>query len=334
MKMCKTTVKVYLALILVLLFGCTKELDIDYPAKDSKMVLNAVIYEGEPIRVNITHTLLYDNAKAFEAVPDAKVNLYKNNEFIEELVYTDKGFFIGNHKPTKGSTYELKVEHDVYTNVSAKTTIPNELAINIIKYTVDTTDIFNPKIHIEVQFNDDESTKDFYRIHAWHSVQNYNYDYSYDDNGYTEIKTIGDTTKQNIPIVTENALFKAVLNTFTDGNYAYYNSEPFSDEEFNGTSVNFDFTLSDFNDQFRYDAVDDTIHLDFFNYSKEYVEYITDYMNQSNSDDFFSEPVFMYSNVEGGVGIFASATKQNFTFTKPKIYNPYNNDEPFYILKE
>jgi hypothetical protein len=88
----------------------------------------------------------------------------------------------------------------------------------------------------------------------------------------------------------------------------------FSDKLFNGEQITMKITTDYQVNQYPADSVSFEVCL--FNLSENYYKYATSFYNQVVADkDFYAEPSPIFSNIEGGRGIFAAYSRSSKTIT-------------------
>lgn len=287
-------------LIVMIISSCTEEFEIEYTAQESKLAVHGIVYEGRAIQINISHTLLYDHETAFEIVPNATVLLFEDSKFVDKLQHTKNGFYRSEFIPNKHHTYRLEIEHDIYKNATAEVSFEDSVPAQILHYNTETEILDFADFEIALELNDNASTFNFYSLNPW----------------YYEVFN-NDTIKSRAIMWTQDEKFITSIYQNEEGSSTTMSDKPFPDIMFNGDKLTVNFNVMLWHDP----ALDDSLFLDVYIYSKEYSEYNYDYYNQMFHDDFFSEPVFMYSNIENGVGVLASATKKTY-----KIYHSGKNN--------
>lgn len=96
----------------------------------------------------------------------------------------------------------------------------------------------------------------------------------------------------------------------------------FSDKTFNGLSQTFNLNMQTYYPYFPFN--DSTIfYIKLHSISKAYYDYAISFYKQKLAEkDFYAEPVSVYSNIEGGYGIFAgySTSEVKIKYVNGKVY--------------
>ena len=151
----------YIIIILVLFISCTKGLDVPLPEHKPKLTLNTFLSEGSPIDLYVSRSfgLLENVALSAIAVPDAEVELWRDGQLLDVMVFVDTiitdttGIYTENRGPNlpdttyyftqnyvgakyipsktlplpvAGETYAFVVRHPKYGEARGETIIPEK----------------------------------------------------------------------------------------------------------------------------------------------------------------------------------------------------------------
>ena len=293
------------------------KVDIDIPDTERHIVVNGLLTKDSLIKVRISKSQGIFDDKKIEYLTSAKVKLYKNDVFIEEMQHTDTGFFKSTLYPEIDADYKINVEYDKLKTVNAKTHLsePN----NIIK--VDTSmqvssayyyneetgyyeDDENGKSY-DVKFKikiKDKSSDDFYFLAISTLTPEYDHEPPYSFIGYNEVNEVFNT---------EDLVIKKRGQYFTlNGNYGVvFNDEMFKNKEYTFNLSSSFYKNNDDNKETYIIVKLMTISQDIFRYV------ISHNINEEVGDDPFAQPVQVYSNVENGLGLFSAYTLDADTLT-------------------
>ncbi|MFN0274292.1 MAG: DUF4249 domain-containing protein [Chitinophagales bacterium] len=297
----------FLTFYLFVLSSCEKVIYFDIETQNDKLVVNSFIGPESGAIADVSLSLAPLDNNYPEYITGATVELYKNNVFLD--VYSYDGFL---QKYTIDKTLLSAGEGDVFKliasvpgkePVTAETTIPQKIDITEIRV-VDTVklqayDVYYdslgypiysdsiPYYKIEIEFTDPDA-KNYYSLQARYEdiISSGSICFSTNDPVYT-VGNEFDFDAQN-----EDYFFTVCENSL------------FSDVTFNGTTKTF--TL--------YAILIDGIFFDDAKYiftlrhvGEDYYKYFNSVNLQQNSEgDPFAQPVTVFSNIEGGFGVFAS----------------------------
>jgi len=290
---------------LLLLNGCIKTLNEDLKAKESKLVLNAIINPDSILSVNLSHTFnVFDDESSTNLpfIDYANIEVYENDNYLFNLInkdlgnYSKEGFF-----PKAGKQYTLKIAANAYKNIEAKTQIPRKTIIN----NFDTTHII---------YSDEYSKSTIYFGHITYQ------DTPGEDNYYqlkcVSLRRISGQGEQEW--VYEHLWVDENSSSFFDKSWG---NLLWSDKYSDGKEVSVRFGFYDkYEDDYNVNTLIDTVRYVFSLQSidRDYFLYLKTkglYDETDGGSDPFMEPVVVYNNVENGYGIFG-AFQQDTTSTR------------------
>ena len=288
--------------IILLFSACEKTEDIvDFPVKDPELVVNSMFTPGENFEFQVSRSLsVLDNADLGN-LSGATIYLYEDGNLIDTITEQNSNeWYFSDKTPVLGKTYAIKVYHQGYNYLEAEDVVPAPVSIGQLSYIVKDSSTYyddysgesygNCTFDLTVNFNDPESSENYYLFSG--------YSYSIDD-------YYGDTLKDNISFDEKEG---------EDAFVEVYSSEGliFSDKYFNGKSFSFTVEVEDWNFSTGkiYFFVLNSLSRDAYLYKKSLAMY------EDAHNNFFSEPVQVYNNIENGYGIFAgfSSTTDSIKF--------------------
>lgn len=341
-----------LFLAFLFLVSCEKEIVFKDDEIKPMLVVNGLVVSGDTISVTLSKSKSkVDDSYYSKALTNAKVDLYVNDVLAETLmpvkekVYgSDEPVAVGKYKANilgeAGKSYRLEILADGYGLVSCETTVPNPVEIVVW----DTTTVNNSsewnvqsKTEYNIQFDDNSQQHNYYQLQAKLTE-------GYELLGYMPDGSV--IHSDTIVIMPEKYEWVEILNpqlneaineadefiTGTPENrYAIFN-----DDSFNGNKMKLRFELG--YSSYYYGSNQYSNNTNFrirdvslYSLSKEYY----DYLNTANlhfwfHEDFFSEPVQVYSNINGGIGIWGSASRSSFTIQE----GTYPIDDKVYVERD
>lgn len=305
-----------LAFSLFIFASCEKVIEFKGEFVKPLLVVNGFITPDSAIKVQISKSrfFLSKEEMTFDKVTDAKVSLYINNGFVKTIAHTENGMYISTIKPLAGDIVRIKVEKEGETTVETETTVP--LKVYITK--VDTLSVkvvnenssgnyFSGYENIEtkmlVNFNDAPNERNYYRL-TMQTITHYE-DRTVKGSGY---------------ISSDDIVFGGTLSNPLDEGSISTRYFEFSDDLFNGKA----YALKITNNRMEYKNTEDESNKDdddptqsktpinteyvlqLQSISRDYFFYLRSLNANSNSSEFFSEPVQIHSNVNNGIGIWGS----------------------------
>lgn len=290
--------KIILNLFIILTFLSCQPENVDVPNTGRKIVINSLLETDSLIGANITTSayIISDTAfhNQFTDITNARALIYENGIFLDSLTYGfTYGYSPNNYHskrfyPKPGHQYEIKVDAPDKPEATAMTTIPG--IVNIER--IDTTRVIltNPELGasnidmvFDVVFTDPANEQNYYLFFT---------------PGNPQYSTFQDPTAE------ENL---------------YSGSEQlgiaFSDQGFNGMQHHIMLTINGkgigypFWDSNLYPPNSKTVlYFKLYSITEDYYNYIQTYiLYQQNYNNPLADPSQVFSNVQGGYGIFGGA---------------------------
>lgn len=271
---------IYIILILLLnaFSSCNKEIDLDLPPYDSKIVVNGEFNNNNVMQVEISKSIpILDVADSSGyLLLDATAVLYEDNVKLGNMTYGQL-LYNFNVKPKPGKKYRIEVSRKGLPTVSAEVEMPELIQTNATYKDSIGLDNSGFKIgQLNLQFKDAVGTSNYYQL----SIRTY---------------SSGQNTWYPLDMESNDPVF--INNTkLDDGSYI------FSDATFNGQLKSISFKIPD-------GTVSSVPGVDKFEisikmFSSEYYSYLQQVRDYSqNGSSFDTEPIIMKSNVTNGLGM-------------------------------
>lgn len=307
---------ILLAILATTFAACEKEIEFDGEITKPQLVIDCRFSSDSLISACITKSKFFlESNNSFEVVENADVSLYINDIFKEKMTYQDNGNYISTVKAQNNDKVKLIVSKDGNT-ASCQTIVSPQSTVKDMSYTIkylyhdvsveqkqdqyghytseyDTTNFrINFELKITAKLSDNGSLKEFYQLSNPPYIESGNGSWS---NSYITFDGV---------LNDDNSTTDEIFGNSESTNK--YNI--FSDELFNGKDVNITFIL---NGQVTFRKEDSNLHyidIPFKNLNEDLYRYYFTRSSQENSDDLFSEPVQIYSNVTNGIGIMGAST--------------------------
>lgn len=282
--------KLFTSIILLFsIISCEKDLKTDIPITP-KLCFNCILNPDSLIRGSLSLSQSISEDSTFRKVDHAVIELRKDGQMIGTMQNSESGIYSLDIKPSSGSLYEIRINAEGFSTLTASTVVPQKPSVN---YKLD-----NPEYQDHGAYSsyyiyrityaiDDESGPNRYWLYktrlqytAWITVL-----YYYDVNS-SLIDNFNKVTDAVDKLGYHYAYFLRINDTGLDGK-----TLTFSDKMINKENI----YLMD---------VD-------VNYDKYLKSTIKQDLNNSESL-LFNEPVQIYSNIENGLGIFGSAAITGF----------------------
>ena len=292
----KTIKYIAIAIVATMHYSCIKEVEnLNLPNTPPKLVvqsfispgdsITATIYASKPINYNVTGSMYYS---AYDTVKTATVTLTNMANGSSTTIPFDihkKKYILPPLDFTieKGTEYELSVTANRFEPITARTTVPTGLATAIINKidTISVNEYGEYLIRISGSINDPASELNYYKVSTYFKSE-----YIWEDEHNIYFSDYSST------YFTDNNHNGGIITFRHETNWYYYENE---NNENNTIVINL----------IVYE-IDE--HYDKFHKS---LETIHDVM-----DNPFTESSHLYSNIEGGLGVFASFIKMGQTSTE------------------
>lgn len=308
----------YMVLSLLVFTGCQKVIDFSGEVSAPEIVLNSFLTPDSVVSAQVSLSRFFLSSDTiFTMIDTAHVSLFVNGSFKETLVNRGTGVYRGTYKPLEGDSVSLLVqvtgENPVVggTRLMAKPIINNLDTVSVEtgkRYPIitSTKDTLTGKVFIDtlgysverkmkfvLNFTD-PSERDYYRLYlvlktTTGTKSQYSYTFSFDD------VVSGNKTDTIGP---PSSLATNKYNIFTD-------------ELFNASAYPLAFSLVYTKNYYKpaYTKTKPVKELTVVlqNISHDYYKYLNTRAT-IKTNTFFAEPVQVYSNVSGGLGILGSYT--------------------------
>jgi hypothetical protein len=308
----------YILPLLMLIFSsCQKVIEFNGKITEPLLVINSLVTPDSVVKAQLTESRFFlSNQTTFNTVDNATITLMVNGIPKENLSLTDSGIYVGNYHPVVGDSISLLVKAQGKTDLSCGTTVVPAPTIVSIDTTSVYTGISAPIININkmtqkidtigysrsrtlkivLHFTDVPDIQNYYRLVVITKTSSiYG---SYDDYYFSFDDIVSGNTNQN-SVGPPTSLTSNKYNVF-------------SDDLFNGKTYPLSFSISDNIDSYSFGnslfSPQKEVIVKLQSISKSYYLYLQTRASTKNNN-FFSEPVQVYSNVTGGIGILGSYTE-------------------------
>lgn len=327
----KTLHIIWFVLLSISIFtSCEKEIDFDGETTESQLVLNSFITPDSTIAANISESQFFlNNDYLFKAVENAEVSIYCNGILKETMQHSLNGKYISATKPEVGDIVKLVVKVPEKDEITGETTIYPKA--NVVKLdsiviwtgakpiieTVNTVDNGLPKtetivvgkyrfrtIRYILTFEDAANMKNYYRLvvsqtSTFNGKKKVNYDYTLDD-------IVSGNTKDLLPGIPAINESKNQFHVFTD-------------ELINGKTYPLSFIIRDtasiYLPEYQRPLPKKTVEIDLQSVCNNFYLFLKTRSDQQTANQLFSEPIQIYNNVTGGIGLVGSYTSNVLKIT-------------------
>ncbi|MDH6305241.1 hypothetical protein M2463_002242 [Parabacteroides sp. PH5-13] len=338
-------------IILFILFtflslSCTKEIDLEYLRPEAKLVLNSVVFSGDSVKVYLSRTWFYTDNYPDVDIADANVKLYVNGEFKDQLIWkeqvnedwysnyykTNTGFYISHYQPVAGDHIRITAEAEGFKAVSTEDRILVNSYLKDLKAIntkhVENYGVYNT-VELQVTIKDDPNMKNYYLINFEKRYPVYEYDpetYEAIFTGEYRWSDFNSLDYSKDPLFTSHisALEEMLGYDWLSGEYG----RVFSDDLINGKEYTIKLSPRYYYDPYpNYpDSISPSLYKvnlyaiseNLYRYLKAIIE-IKDGggLDEHLADVGLAEPVRIFSNIEGGVGIMGTANGDSLIVEEP-----------------
>lgn len=285
--------------------SCSVEIEYEDRFFEPKLVINGFLRPDSLVTINVRSTMPV-LSNDITAVENAKVHLFANGAYIETLVYKGNGNYKSeNYRPLPGNVYSIEVIANGYDTITASDTIPELVEIlTATKVSGNTFDEYgDPDTDYTVRFVDG-SGKNYYELMFIGQTlpTEFNSNYSI---GFTKGVLIAD------PVMKNDSDLDLYPPTFL-----------FSDNLINGEDYTLNVKMNggnggDFTSpivppyESGFFVVLRSVSYSYYQYMKSWYKHKLGKQVGNKVETFaltplLGDPVKMFSNIEGGYGIFTT----------------------------
>jgi len=299
--------------IIVIFSSCEKDVHVDIPKKDPKLVINAILATDSVIRVTIGKTrgvldpFINTTGGPIASIEKYIVNnisayVYENGVMLDSLVDDGSHYqFVSFHQKTikSGNTYTIKASAPGFMQAEATTSVPSQSTITDVTRIKNarTDPDGNPEDEITVKLDDPLETN-FYLL------QFFSGGYGYSGFGYSGY-CVSTTDKDIEPLGADADPFST--NSCYDGSKLMM-----KDVNFNGRQKQVRFYINSYllQDVVQPNGQVVKPNLTVMRITEDYFKFVKSYdVYYNSSDNPFAEPSNVYTNVKNGYGIFTAFTE-------------------------
>lgn len=301
--------KIILLLLLISQTSCFKEVHVDIPEIEHLPVVNCTFRPDSVFKITLGKTrAIFDEGRA-NYIEDALVQLYKGKDIMDTLIFTN-GSFVSDEKPIANEDYSVQIDIHGFERVKANNGIPPppQLVSASFKDSVYTDSEGYFLSQAKITFSDNPDEENYYELILRHLYDEEKWDELFFEEPYRAIKA--NYYYETNDLVIEN-----------EGQLAFwaFSNPIFSDELFNGETYTMRINFSPLN--LFGTTTDPNVIVVLRSVSKDYYTYkksLTAHIETQFSDvwDGVVEPSAMFTNIEGGYGIFAGYSQVTDTIYK------------------
>lgn len=281
--------------------SCERPIELQLPQPEPRLVVISNFTHDQKIRVEVSQTRNVLSSSIPEYVLNAKVQLFQEEQLLEELmlVHSDDGqgpYYTTTHYTAQiGVNYLIRVTAPGFPSVSAENRIPPQTAIE--QLSVENFRLPGPGLAgdpqlnytISFTFNDDDGEQNYYHLVFFQEIQSF----------------ILDRTGDTLFAAPELRRIQFDPNQNTNNQIAHIEGGLLlNDTPFNGKQVSLSLPVQmPFNPS---KEIAGDLIAELRSVSRDYFLFYSALSKQQESPNaLFAEPVSPYNNIMNGVGIFA-----------------------------
>lgn len=278
----------YISILFLLFTSCEKYIDFDAEITQPKLVINGIINPDSTFNVHVSKSLsVIDNAD-LSVVETATVEILDENGAVyETLVYDFNGFYKGVLTPQLNESYSIEVTAPDYDLATASTNIPALVDLSSVD-TLGVEDVNGYKeLELTITFQDLPNERNYYILEV-----------------YSTDLVSGQVYQYPMTLRSDDVTLGLDKDGYSDAVY-------FSDELFDGETKELIIYVEDTR------SYDDYIEVRMTSITEDLERYArTNQAYQNGQGNAFAQPVQVFTNVEGGFGIFAGyqVSRKKVTF--------------------
>ncbi len=280
--------------------SCEKDADIETPSQTPKLVIHSFICPDDTVlKVHVSTTRnIFGAIKDYPKSVPATVVMFDGEEAVEFSPLNDDGFYYSKHKIFPDKEYRLMVKCPGYPDAKASCKVPQ---VKNLFIRIDTTSEFieyyyDPSFpkgplspdgfydqKVSVQFSDIAGETNFYNVMAFQTYEHFK------------------------GIQTEVLYLENQNDNNNDFYYGYSSNKVLTDKMRDGK----EFQLTFRNSYIKNDTAKYSVDLNALVMETDaaYYKYHSSLNTYTGTDEPFTEYSPVYTNIEGGFGIFASYIK-------------------------
>jgi hypothetical protein len=314
----KRNLLVILIVLSPVLSSCYRDIDMGKYRPEPDLVLNGVLSADTAVMLSISRTKFFTDTGRYEVVKDARVALSVNGQFYETMPWTadesfyGSGIYLSGYRPQTDDVVRIEAITP-YGNTWVEETIPAKVRIEDVAFSHkliydgkgagpdengNLIEIPTMEITYRITFTDNASTTNYYLIRIDNSTWNWN---------------IGNLDYSLDPVFVEQV--SVVDGLFGDNKIYGQGGRAFTDHLLNGRRYTLVVKEAD-SSRSPYYSYAPAMGRQVFLYAitESYYHYLTsmqmaaDAADGTNLSTFgFTEPVRIFTNIQGGVGIIATS---------------------------
>ncbi|MFC0875581.1 DUF4249 family protein [Saccharicrinis sp. FJH2] len=341
----KSILRIYLVLVLIIISSSCSKVVEDFPLQvhEPQIVINGMAQSDSVFSFMIARTAMRNNLNMeWSRVTPTELELLQNGSNVNVRYSSDSNLFVADNIHVKPlDKFDINVSVNGLETAQADLTVPDSTSFSVenIKITKEEsgtpcydcppdyveTIIYN--ISLSVLLDDAPATDNFYSI----KIERASYTYIMDDGEYKYTNDFPPPDPENYVSVDSILVFNPVEISSWDGIYEFKNDYGlytntditeetggnilyFKDQLLPGLKNQISFSSDNF---YFYTDVDIlNLRITLTSYTKDMFYYLRSLASYNSYYDFpLSEPIYIYTNIKNGRGIFGAASQTSRSLT-------------------
>jgi len=284
---------IYFIILLLATYSCEDDIKLNLNPESPVMIVNALAGNDSLVRVHVSLSKQLQNNDDQTTLSDATLSIYEEGKLLGKLKTVEDAWYEIQSKFQADLNYRVEVNHPKYKSVSAETRIPSEVKISRCEMTKSES-----AYQFQLEFQDKSYSKDYYMILLYEVTNDENNEQEYLLSYYSEDIIFEDNLLENTTDLEQNLLRGSLC---------------FSDHNKNGEKFNIHFYAP--SQVISYEI--QTFRVKLLHISKDYFAYERSKRMILNREDLpIYKKINLHSNINGGAGIFAGYTVDEWEITK------------------
>lgn len=328
-------IKIFFSILVVIfiLISCERDVEFNGEVVNPLITVNSFVTPDSIVIAHISMSRFFlKDSITYREINNAEVNLWINGVFKEKLNFDSLGTYSSYFKPTISDQIKLTVDVPQMKQVCATSCFsqaPIVLSVDTQKVLINKEILRYPsgeiqvvknhyKVNYKLKFEDNGNQQNYYRlilgIVSFKGVWNKNSNIvdtianqiNFSDFDFADVVS-GNLTD---PLADEGTSPVGMLLSNAKNRY-----HVFSDDIFNGKtySLQFSTNITKYIKDIDYGSLENVKHevyISLQSISQDYYLYLKT-RSASYAANYFSEPIKVHNNIEGGIGILGSYTNSN-----------------------
>jgi hypothetical protein len=314
-----------LAILTFLIVSCEEVIPFKGEKIAPKIVIYSLLQPDSIITVTVAKShAVFEEKYVPKQITDAVVKLYRDGDFIETLTYVEPApqqeyyqptpysrYVSQGVKPVYGSIYRIEVEMAGMKKASGEAALPDIIPVIGLDTVEHLQDWGNIMMEAKVRFSDPGGENNFYRIADRCSEGMYYGDKTVPWSAETPVSVYNNDcsyASDNDPVINPRIEEQDLFDMQPQNTHHIFSDELIAGKEYALTlELNHRWPETDYYEFSLFTFELQSITEDFYIYLRSSSAHIQTY------DDFITEPVLVYTNIDNGLGVVGAMSSSTVT---------------------